>query len=173
MEEALNWADWCIIGLIVISGLISLWRGLLRETFSVTIWLLTTLVAWLFLDDFAMMFEKWISSYSMRIAVASVVLVICVLLTGTIINILAGKLMSLSKLNASDRFLGIFFGLFRGIIIVTILVGIATYLPTQNITWYQNSVLVPKFEQLAMWSQTMVKSKVAPLVYSREGQRSI
>lgn len=170
MEDTFNWIDWSIVGLIIISGIISLWRGFIRESFSAMIWLLAILTAWLFLDDFAAVFEGWISSYTIRITFAGIMLIIMVLLTGALINTLAGKLITFSGLSASDRLLGIFFGLLRGIIIVTILTGITNYLSVKDTRWWQNSVLMPKFEQLAVWSKEIVKDKVYPLVYNKKMQ---
>ncbi|MCY4328572.1 MAG: CvpA family protein [Endozoicomonadaceae bacterium] len=168
MEATFNWIDWLIIGLIVVSAMISLWRGFVREIFSVMIWLATTLAAWLFLEDFAALFSGWIDSYSVRITFAAIILIVMVLLISTVINMVVGKLISVSGLSGSDRLLGMFFGCFRGIVIATIFAGVVAYLPNTNAQWKNNSVLMPKFEQLAIWSQTLVKNKISPLIYDKK-----
>ena len=48
MTVSFTWVDWAIIAIIVVSALISLTRGFVKEALSLVTWVLAGLVAWLF-----------------------------------------------------------------------------------------------------------------------------
>src|SRR6202020_795983 len=46
--ERMNWTDYIIIGIIALSVLIGLWRGLISEVLALAIWIVAFWVAWTF-----------------------------------------------------------------------------------------------------------------------------
>ena len=40
----MNWADYCIIGVLALSVLMGLWRGLIGEVLELACWVVTILV---------------------------------------------------------------------------------------------------------------------------------
>ena len=163
-QTGLIWVDWCIIGFIALSGIISLWRGFIRECISVVIWVLAIIVAWLFADPLAKTFDGVIASYAVRFTISVIILALGVLIIGALLNMLIGKLVTLTGFSFSDRIVGVVFGILRGGVVVTIVVGILVYMPVQGESWWQRSVMIPKFEQLAAWSKGVVVNKVRPLL---------
>ncbi len=159
-----TWIDWLLIAFILISGVISLWRGFIKECLSVVIWLLSIVIAWLYADSLAFTLDGVIDSYAARFAISAVALSVGVLLTGAIIQMILGKLISFTGFSSTDRLIGVIFGLCRGIMIITIIVGVLEHLPIHRTSWWQRSVLMPKFEYLAVWSKGVVTDKIQPLI---------
>jgi len=77
-------------------------------------------------------------------------LFLATLFAGGLINFLIGKLIKATGLSGTDRMLGIFFGLARGIAIVTVLVLLAGLTPLPKDPWWHESQFIPHFQQLAM-----------------------
>lgn len=163
-QTGLIWIDWCIIGLIFLSGAISLWRGFFRECLSVIIWIIAVIVAWLFADQLSSVFANVISSYPVRFAIAVIILAVMVLVMGALVSFLISKLITATGLSGSDRLLGVIFGIIRGVVVTTILVGVLVSMPVHNTSWWQSSVLIPKFEQVAAWSQEVVINRIGPML---------
>ena len=44
----MNWADYCIIGILALSVLMGLWRGFIGEVLALACWVVAFWVAWVF-----------------------------------------------------------------------------------------------------------------------------
>ena len=159
----LTWVDWAIVAIVIISALISLARGFFREVLSLVTWAAAAVIAWLFSGSLALAFEGYISTPSLRTVAAAAVLFIATLLTGGLINTVIGKLVEVTGLTGTDRALGMIFGGLRGVLLVTMLVGIAEYAPIQQDDWWRSSELVPHFEIVSDWIKRLAMDTLAPL----------
>ena len=108
------WVDYFIIGTIVVSALVSLLRGFVREALSLAIWILAFWVAWTFFRDLAPVFGNWVSTPSVQFGIAFGLLLIVTLLLGGILNYLIGRLIDETGLSGTDRMLGMVFGIAGG-----------------------------------------------------------
>ncbi|MCL6268695.1 CvpA family protein [Sansalvadorimonas sp. 2012CJ34-2] len=160
---SLTWLDWAIVAVVVISALISLSRGFFKEVLSLVTWVAAAIISWLFAGSLALMFEGYINTPSLRVIAAAVVLFVATLLTGGLINAIIGKLVEATGLTGTDRALGMIFGALRGALLVTMLVGLAHYLPLQQDDWWRSSVLVPHFEIVSEWIKRLAVDTLAPL----------
>jgi membrane protein required for colicin V production len=144
----MNWADWAIIGVLGFSVLISAVRGFIKEALSLVIWLTAAIVASIFHDDLAVWLVDVISTPSLRMLTAWVVLFIAVLIIGGICNYLLGKLVEATGLTGTDRLLGVLFGLTRGLVIIMVVLLVLTeILPVAEDRWWQESRLIAFFMQ--------------------------
>ncbi|MDH5436148.1 MAG: CvpA family protein [Gammaproteobacteria bacterium] len=144
------WIDYAIIGIIVISAFISLFRGFAKEALSLAVWVVAIWIALTFSSHLSALMENLISVPSVRISVAFSILFISIIILGSIINYFIGKLVAKSGLTGTDRMLGIIFGIARGGVIVVILVLLAgmTALPRDN--WWKQSLLLPYAQKPAL-----------------------
>ena len=70
----MNWADWVIIALIVVSALLSLRRGFIKEALSLVTWVSAFVVARLFADQLSTVLAAYIDTPSARIVAAFILL---------------------------------------------------------------------------------------------------
>ena len=159
--ETLIWVDYVIIGIIVLSALISLIRGFVREAFSLAAWILAFWVSWTFFRELALYFEQWINVPSMRLGVAFILLLIVTLILGGLVNYLVGQLVKKTGLTGTDRMIGIFFGAARGSVLVGIAVLLAGLTAIPADPWWHESVLISYFQDLAIWLRDLLPPDIA------------
>lgn len=157
----MNWADYAILAIIALSAVISIWRGLIREVLSLLAWILAVLVAMTFMRPLANLFTPYISIPSARLVIAFMALFIAALLCGAIVNFIIARLVVSSGLSGTDRMLGIVFGVARGAIVVGILVLMAGLTPLPQDPWWEQSLLLDRFEELARWMRSYLPSELA------------
>ncbi len=155
------WADYAILAIIGLSALISIWRGLIREVLSLLAWILAILVAMTFMRPLADQLTPYISVPSARLIIAFMALFIATLLCGAIINSIIAKLVMSSGLSGTDRVLGIVFGIARGALVVGVLVLMAGLTPLPQDPWWEQSVLLGRFEAMALWLRSYLPPEVA------------
>ncbi len=158
------WIDYTIMGLILISSVIGLLRGLIREAFSLVIWVVAIWVGLTFSREFSGFLEGMISYPSARIAAAFAVLFFITLILGALISYLLGELVRKTGLTGSDRFAGMIFGIARGLVVVAIIIMLAGLTPLPKDSWWKESVLIPPFQALAVWLREHIPSGMASYV---------
>ncbi|RME32671.1 MAG: CvpA family protein [Gammaproteobacteria bacterium] len=145
----MQWVDVAILGVIGVSALLSLLRGLVREVLSLVAWVLAFWVAIRFSPTLAPSLD-FLTVPSARQFLAFLSLFLVTLLTGGLINHLVGKLVDSTGLSTTDRVLGMVFGLVRGGAIILLLVLLAGLTPLPGDSWWQQSRLIGPFQELAM-----------------------
>ncbi|MCA9859406.1 MAG: CvpA family protein, partial [Thermomicrobiales bacterium] len=73
------------------------------------------------------------------------------LLIGGLIGIVSSYLVDYTGLTGTDRLLGTVFGLARGAAIIVVLVLAAGLTPLPNDPWWQQSLLLGRFQEGALW----------------------
>ncbi len=160
-DTQLIWVDFVILGMVLISALISLIRGFVREAFSLAVWVLSFWISWTFFRDLSLRMEPFVTTPSVRLGVAFVILMILSLVVGGLLNYLVIRLINSTGLSGSDRFIGMIFGLARGVLLMAILVLLAGLTPLPQDPWWQQSVLIPYFQELALWLKELLPPEVA------------
>jgi membrane protein required for colicin V production len=142
----MNWADWAIVAILVLSSIISLIRGFVKEALSLVIWIAAFVVANIFSHRLEPFFNSVIATPSLRSMAAFALIFVGVLLLGALINHCVGLVLKATGLSGTDRLLGMCFGALRGLLIVMILlIYVPGYLPIKSDPWYQQSRLIPYF----------------------------
>ena len=155
------WVDYVIVGIVGLSAVISLVRGFVREAISLVTWIAAFWIALLFFRDLAVQLEPWIEVQSLRLGAAFAILLLLSLLLGGALGYLMGQLVDKTGLSGTDRLIGVLFGLARGAVLVAILVLLAGLTPFPDDPWWQSSRLIPYFQQLAVWLQSLLPPDIA------------
>jgi len=148
---SLNWADAVILGIILVSTGISLMRGFFQEAISLATWVIALWVAFTFSAEQASLLDQWIETPSIRTGTAFALLFFAVLIVGSIINKVMQSMVEFSGFSGMDYILGLFFGMARGLIIVSLLILMSGLTPLPQDSWWQESQLIPKVLELSMW----------------------
>ena len=160
----MNWADWVIIGILTISALFSLRRGFVKEALSLVTWVSAFVVARLFSNALAVVLEKYIETPSVRIATAFALLFVLMLIVGAIISNLFEMLVNATGLSATDRVLGMGFGIARGGLVVVVLVAMVAQTPAVEDVWWGQSQLIPHFALMESWTRD-VASDIGQIIW--------
>jgi len=159
------WVDYLIIGIILLSSGISIVRGFIKEVLSLASWALAFWVALMFYPHVSTLLADYIVTPSIRLFTAFSSLFIVTLILAALVNHLISEIVQKTGLTGTDRSLGVVFGLVRGVAIVTLLVLIAGATPMPNDNWWQNSLLLEHFEQLAVWVRNFLPSDIAEYIH--------
>ena len=122
----MNTVDWLLLVLLMLSGLLGVWRGVVKEVFTVLAWI----VGFILSGRFAADASQWLPlswAQGLRVACTWVLIFLCVLLVMTLLANLIKQLLSFAGLGLIDRLLGGVFGLLRAAVMllaITLLVGL-------------------------------------------------
>lgn len=141
--------DYAILAILVLSAVVSIWRGLIREVLSLAIWVGALWVSLQYTELLVRPLSGVIRLPSMRVLASGVLLFVAILLCGALVSFLVGKLIAGTGLSGTDRMLGVLFGTARGVLIVGILLLLAGFTPFPQDRWWQESALIPHFMPLA------------------------
>lgn len=147
----MNWVDYLILAIILLSVILSVWRGFTREALSLAGWILAFWIAIVFSDNLIAALARHIHSPTARMIVAFSLLFFATLMLAALINYLAGQIIQKSGLSGTDRILGIFFGLARGILVVALLVLLGGMTPMPQESWWRHAQLMHYFQSIALW----------------------
>lgn len=133
-------------------------RGLIKEALSVVNWIIAVLIAVTFRDPLASLLVNQIETPSLRQIVAFSSLFIATLMVGALVNYLISELVKMTGLSATDRILGMVFGLLRGFVVVmAILLLIPPIISIDQDIWWTESVLIPDFLAFEDWVRTYAR----------------
>ncbi len=136
--------DWVMVGVLVISMVISFFRGFVREALSLGTWVAAAIIARLFAENVSTLLVPYIELASLRLGAAYLLLVAGTLIVGALVNNLVTAFVQMTGLAGTDRFFGMFFGLARGgVVIVLVVAGLYYLTPFPEDPWWQQSVLLP------------------------------
>jgi membrane protein required for colicin V production len=161
VATSLNWFDYAIIAVVALSALISLIRGFVREALSLATWILAFWLALTFFRELAIHLEPWITALSLRLGTAFAILLLLTLMLGGVVGFMAGQLVDKTGLSGTDRLLGVFFGVARGVLVIAVFVLLAGLTPFPADPWWQQSVLVPYFQEIAEWLKGLLPADLA------------
>lgn len=150
------WIDLFIIAVIVLSALISLIRGFVKESISLITWIVAGVVALRYYSPMAELLEPFVGSATLRQWVGGGILFIITLIVGAIVNFIVSQLVTKTGLSGTDKTLGVVFGAARGVLIITMLVLLASLTPMPEASWWQESALIGFFQQFAEWVRGVI-----------------
>lgn len=154
-------ADIAILIIFALPALVGVAYGFLNIAFSLLAWALALGISVKLTPVFSPMLAAYIETPLFRHALAFTGLFIISLIILTAIGFLVVKLLGRTGLTATDRILGLFFGMGLGGLIIVIVVFMAgfTALPTEN--WWQSSKLLGPFEKACLWAGRYLPESMA------------
>lgn len=141
---ALNWIDYSIIGVILVSLLIGAVRGFLSEIISLATWIAAFVLAFKYASQLAPHIHATQSTgVNYTIAFASIFIV--TLIVGITINVLVRHLWSRNGMPPLDSILGLLLGIVRGILIVAFILLVLSSSPLKDEEVITHSQFIPVF----------------------------
>jgi membrane protein required for colicin V production len=159
--EGLIWVDFVIIGIIFISAVIGLFRGLIKEAFSLGTWLVSIWIAINYCQAFSVYFVDYIDVPSARVAAAFICLLLLTLILGAMLSYLVSQVITMTGLTGTDRFAGFIFGIARGVVVMSVLVLLAGLTPLPQDPWWAESTLIGPFQELSVWLRAQIPEGIS------------
>ena len=157
----MNWIDYLLIALIVFSCVAGALRGLLREVIALLTWIAAVWVAWHYAALFEPRMGGALADEGVRVWAARTIVFLVVVLIGTCIGAIVGRLVRLSIFSGTDRFFGGIFGFLRGLVMIGLFVMLCHALRLNGEPWWRGSTLIPYGERAANVLRGMVgESKI-------------
>jgi membrane protein required for colicin V production len=148
--------DYVIIAAILISALLGVARGFLREAVALVTWIIALFVAWHFSDLIEPHLGGLLAGSTVKPWAARVIIVLLVLLLGALIGGTLGHFVRLSIFSGMDRLLGFAFGLLRGLLLFGVFVILGQLLRLDGEQWWRRSTLMPYGESIANGLRVLV-----------------
>jgi len=157
----LSVVDIVLLGVMLVSGLIGLWRGFVVEVLSLTVWALAFWAAFALGDRTAGLLAGWIDTQAVRTALGYVGTFIAVLVLGGLCTWAISRVIQRSGLSGTDRSLGFAFGLLRGVAVCVLGILMLGFTALPETPDWQQSRLLAVLQPGAEWLRSWLPEKVA------------
>lgn len=153
------WVDYCILAVFILSVIVGLLRGFTREVLGFATWIFAIALAWLFGHAAADALQQKIAEPALRLFCAYALLFLSGLLIGSLVTYFVSEAVQDTFLGLTDRMLGGGYGLLRAAVFIAAFVLVAGQMGAQQERWWQQSLLIGKFEWLANGLGTLVPER--------------
>lgn len=141
------WIDFLFIAILLFSSAFGFIRGMFKEVLSLITWIIAYIIAQSFWPALDHVLKAVMSEVpSIRAPLAWGLLFVSTILVGGLVQRIVLELVRVTGLTSTDRALGGVFGLFRGVVIVVLLL---TFVPLiidfSQDYWWNQSKLIPVF----------------------------
>ena len=155
--QSISTLDWMIIAVVVLSTLLSLKRGFVKEVMSLVTWVVAFIIAVKFTSPLQTLLIDQVQNDQIRYVVAFIALFIATLVLGALVNFVLGSLVQATGLSSTDRIIGMLFGFVRGGLIVVAFISLLSLSPAiEKSDMWKSSQLVPQLDVLKDWVREML-----------------
>jgi len=159
--------DFVVLGVIAVSLLIGVWRGVVGEILALFAWIAAFFAAYFWGAAVGGIIATGLADPLWQLVAGSLAVFVGVLVLFALARRLAALMLKAVGLRPLDRMLGSFFGVARGLLVVWlgVLLSGLTALPKQN--WWQEAVLAPPFETAVLAAKPWMPQEVAKRIRYR------
>ncbi len=182
---AFVWIDIGIAVILLISIIVAIFRGFVKEAISLTTWIVAVWLAITFSDQVALLLPESIDEAAFNLAsielaagklragVAFLLIITGTLIAGAVLNYALGHITQIHALRGIDRVLGAFFGLVRGIVVIALIILVTTLTSFSHSDTWKSSQLLPPFELVAHKMTGFMPSEYAKYFSFGETQKQV
>lgn len=152
--------DFAVIGIMLVSLLFGLWRGLVYEVLSLLGWPIAFVLSKLFANDVAPLMTM-VQEALLRVSVAYALVFIAALIVWGVLVWLLSRLVKAIGLGWLDRVLGGLFGVLRGGLVILAVVWLAglTDIPKQS--FWRTAQMSKTAEDVALLTKAWLPDNIA------------
>lgn len=172
----MHWVDLVIIGIVVLSALISFMRGFVREVMSLLVWVAAVAIGYKFYPVAVPLVEEYASFLAkdaslMNFAAGALIFLAALIVLG-IISYLISNVLLRKPLGIGDRVLALVPGVGRGVLLVGILGVIVSVLgiderpkdhPPEASYWSEEAQFWPQTAELSDWLMSVGREMINDL----------
>lgn len=114
--------DGVVIAVVLISALLAMFRGFVREILSIAAWVVAAIVAYIFYEDAIPFVTGYVDNRSIAVGLSAAGIFLVTLVVVSLVTMKISDYVMDSPVGVIDRFLGFIFGAARGILLVVVAV---------------------------------------------------
>lgn len=156
--------DWITLGVLLVSLLLGLWRGLVYEVLSLLTWISAFVAAQWLAPDLALRLPLGEMTKPLRYAAAFVLLFVLIAFAGGLLAALVKKFVTAVGLRPVDRTLGMAFGTARALVLLLALTVVARLTPLGASPAWRDSVAAPWLSATLAWLKPTLPEAFARFV---------
>jgi membrane protein required for colicin V production len=153
--------DYVVIGIISLSLLFGLWRGVVGEIIALLAWVLAVLAAIEFGGEVGLAVFAGVVDPAMRTLAGCVLIFVGVLVAMSLVRLAVRSMVKALGLSVSDRLLGMVFGLARGLLVTMVLVGLGGMTAAPRQIWWKEATLAPPLETAVLVARQWLPDDLA------------
>ncbi len=134
-----GWVDWALLGVLVLSALVGLWRGLVFEVLSLAGWVAAYIAAQAFAPAAAAVLPIGTPGSALNQGAAFALVFLAALIVWALASKLLRMVIHATPLQLVDRVLGGGFGLLRGMVLLLAVTTAVLLTPTARSSAWQQS----------------------------------
>lgn len=162
MADTFTGADVLLALIFLLSSLMGLVRGFIREAVSLGFWIVGLWAAWAFGPRIEPYLGGYLAAPAVRPWVGRLVVLVAVMFVSVGVGMLVGYIMRGAGLGLIDRAIGLMFGMTRGFVLIGLVVICAELLQMNHEAWWNHSKLIPYGEAMGDWLRAMVGERGEP-----------
>lgn len=154
------WLDIVIIAFFILSILIGVYRGFVKETLSVASWALAAFLAFQYGERASLYIKPYVKQEPLDLAIAYVGVFLVCLILFSVISYIISQLFEATGMTGVDRSIGSVFGALRAAVIIVILILVGRFMAMDNQQWWMESQFLPYFEPLVEWFKSFLPADI-------------
>ena len=153
--------DYVVLGIVAVSLMLGLWRGVVSELIALAAWVMAFMAALEFGAETGRMVFAGIADPAIRALAGCVLVFVGVLVLMSLIRLAVRSMVKALGLSLSDRLLGMFFGLARGVLLVMLLVAAGGMTSAPQQPWWKEATLAPPLETAVLVAKPWLPDDLA------------
>jgi membrane protein required for colicin V production len=152
----IGWVDATMLGVLLLSAIVGIWRGLVFELLAIAGWFAAWIAAQVFAPQLAPQLPVGAPGSALNLGASFALVFVGALVVWAVAARLLRMLMRATPLSGVDRVLGAGFGLARGVVLLVVVATVVALTPLARSPAWQASAG-------AAWLQAVVRG-VAPML---------
>ena len=153
--------DYVVLGIVAISLVLGLWRGVVSELIALAAWVMAFMAALEFGAPAGKLIFTGIADPAIRALAGGVLIFVGVLVLMSLVRLAVRSMVKALGLSLSDRLLGMFFGLARGMLLVMLLVAAGGMTSAPQQPWWKEATLAPPLETAVLVAKPWLPDDLA------------
>ncbi|HSN64923.1 MAG: CvpA family protein [Azonexus sp.] len=153
--------DYAVIGIVALSLVLGLWRGVVSELIALAAWVLAFMAALEFGTRSGQFLFAGIADPAIRALAGCALVFVGVLVAMSLLRLAVHSMVKALGLSLSDRLLGMFFGLARGVLVVMALVAAGGLTSAPQQPWWKQATLAQPLETAVLVAKPWLPDDLA------------
>jgi len=153
--------DYAVIGIVLLSLVLGLWRGVVSELIALAAWVLAIMAALEFGAPTGQFLFAGIADPAIRALAGCALVFVGVLVVMALLRLAVHSMVKALGLSLSDRLLGMFFGLARGVLVVMALVAAGGLTSAPQQPWWKQATLAQPLETAVLVAKPWLPDDLA------------